>query len=99
MCHAADSLCCPATHVVLTVRRASELAKANEYIAQATNRPYRDYSLPGFPGCVEVLNLDGSIPEEGLRIAINQSKAEAKITREIAFTDVAYLFCAKFKKS
>lgn len=38
-----------------------------------------------------MLNLDGSIPEEGLRIVIDQAEKEAKITREIAFTDIANL--------
>lgn len=38
-----------------------------------------------------MLNLDGNIPEEGLRIVIDQAKKEAKITRDIEFTDIADL--------
>jgi NitT/TauT family transport system substrate-binding protein len=51
----------------------------------------RENATAAYDGSVEVFNLDGSIPEEGLRIVIDQAKAEAKITREIAFTDIADL--------
>jgi len=51
----------------------------------------RENATAAYDGSVEVLNLDGNIPEEGLRIIIDQAKKEAKINRDIAFTDIAYL--------
>ncbi len=39
----------------------------------------------------KVYNLDGNIPEDGLRSVIEQAKQEAKITREVALGEVAEL--------
>jgi NitT/TauT family transport system substrate-binding protein len=51
----------------------------------------RENATAAYDSSVEVLNLDGNIPEEGLRIVIDQAKKDAKITRDIAFTDIADL--------
>ena len=51
----------------------------------------RENAIAAYDGSVEVFNLDGGIPEEGLRIIIDQAKKEAKISREIPFTDIADL--------
>jgi NitT/TauT family transport system substrate-binding protein len=51
----------------------------------------RENATAAYDSSVAVLNLDGSIPEEGLRIVIDQAKKEGKITREIAFADIADL--------
>ena len=38
-----------------------------------------------------VFNDDGSLPEKGLRLVIEENKKIAKVTREVAFDDVADL--------
>jgi hypothetical protein len=37
----------------------------------------------------KVFNPDGTIPDDGLRLVIEQAKREMKVTREIALDEVA----------
>jgi len=49
----------------------------------------RESATAAYDGSVEVFNPDGSIPEEGLRVVIEQAVKEAKITREIPLSEVS----------
>jgi ABC-type nitrate/sulfonate/bicarbonate transport system substrate-binding protein len=77
------------------------LIKANRYIT--TNREGsiqtlaewgrtdRENAAASYDGTVKVFNNDGSIPESGLKLVIEQSKQSLKIDRPIAPEDVADL--------
>jgi hypothetical protein len=39
----------------------------------------------------KAFNQDGSVPQDGLRLVIEQAKKEAKIDREVAINEVADL--------
>lgn len=49
----------------------------------------RESATAAYDGSVEVFNPDGSIPEEGLRLVVDQAKREAKITREVRLSEVS----------
>jgi hypothetical protein len=38
---------------------------------------------------VKVISSDGGIPEDGLKLLIDQAKRDAKITREVALSEIA----------
>ena len=63
-----------------TIQFMMEWQKINREIATVT---YESLS--------RVFNDDGSLPEKGLRLVIEENKKIAKVTREIAFDDVADL--------
>jgi NitT/TauT family transport system substrate-binding protein len=44
-----------------------------------------------YDGASKVFNADGAIPESGLRLIIDQARAEANITREVSSAEVADL--------
>jgi NitT/TauT family transport system substrate-binding protein len=44
-----------------------------------------------YDSSVKVFNLDGAIPESGLRLVLDQAKAEGNLSREIAVAEVAEL--------
>jgi ABC-type nitrate/sulfonate/bicarbonate transport system substrate-binding protein len=48
-------------------------------------------ALRGLPVRVVASFIDGAIPESGLRLIIDQGRAEANITREVSSTEVANL--------
>ena len=54
-------------------------------------RSERSAAAAAYDSSVKVFNLDGSIPDSGLRLVIDQAKAEANINREVNFTEVAEL--------
>jgi NitT/TauT family transport system substrate-binding protein len=54
-------------------------------------RSERSAATAAYDSSVRVFNPDGSIPENGLRLVIDQAKAEANINREVNFTEVAEL--------
>ena len=39
----------------------------------------------------QVFNADGSIPEDGMKLVLEQAAKEAKLTREVSLADVADL--------
>lgn len=75
------------------------LIKANRYIRENRDaavqalaewgRVDREVAASAYDSTIKVFSPDGSIPEEGLRLVIEQAKKEANITREIALSEVS----------
>jgi NitT/TauT family transport system substrate-binding protein len=73
--------------------------KANRYIYENRDgaaeilvewgKGERDFAYQSYDGIRNLFNLDGSVPEDGLRLVIEQAKKAAKITREISSSEVA----------
>jgi len=55
------------------------------------SRVERDFAFQSYDGLRNLFNLDGTIPEDGLRLVIDQAKKAAKITREVSPSEVADL--------
>lgn len=49
----------------------------------------KDTATATYDGAAKSFNDDGSVPEAGLRLAIDEAKKAANISREIALTEVA----------
>jgi NitT/TauT family transport system substrate-binding protein len=54
-------------------------------------RVERSHAAAAYDGAVQVFSRDGTIPEDGLRLVIEQAKGDLKISRDISFTEVADL--------
>jgi NitT/TauT family transport system substrate-binding protein len=75
--------------------------KANRYIYENREgavqvlmewgRVERDFAFQSYDGLRNLFNLDGSIPEDGLKLVIEQARKSAKINREISPSEVADL--------
>ena len=52
-------------------------------------RVERAHAEAAYEGAVQVFSRDGSIPEDGLRLVIEQARGDLKITREVAPAEVA----------
>jgi NitT/TauT family transport system substrate-binding protein len=80
-------------------RTIKALIKANRFLRQNRDgaiqvlvewgRTERDLAAVAYDSSVKVFNMDGNIPENGLRSVIEQAKQDAKITREIALGEVS----------
>lgn len=80
-------------------RTIKALIKANRFIRQNREgaiqilvqwaRTEPDLAAAAYDSAFKVYNLDGNIPEDGLRSVIEQAKQDAKITREIALSEVS----------
>ena len=84
------------------VKRALKaLIKANRYIRQNRDgtvqvmmewgRTDRENATATYESTWKVFNLDGNIPEDGLRLVIEQAKQALKITREVSPNEIADL--------
>ena len=51
----------------------------------------RDYAYASYDALRNLFNADGSVPEDGLRLVIDQARRTAKITRDVTPTEVADL--------
>jgi len=51
----------------------------------------RDFAYASYDALRNLFNADGAVPEEGLKLVIDQAKHGAKVTREVAPNDVANL--------
>ena len=75
--------------------------KANRYLRQNRDGTIqammqwmkidREIATATYDGAVKSFNDDGGVTEAGLRIAIDDSKRSANITREVAISEVADL--------
>jgi len=54
-------------------------------------RSERGAAAAAYDSSVKVFNVDGAIPESGLRLVLDQAKAEANLNRDIAVAEVAEL--------
>jgi len=80
-------------------RTLKALIKANRYIRENKEgavqllmewgRTDRESAASAYDASVKVLNPDGSIPEEGLRLVIDQAKKEMKVGREVPPSEVS----------
>lgn len=60
-------------------------------ILSAWGRTDRNSAAAAYDAAVKVFNADGSIPESGLKLVLEQARSEANISREIAVNEVADL--------
>jgi NitT/TauT family transport system substrate-binding protein len=60
-------------------------------ILTAWGRTDRNSATAAYDAAVKVFNTDGTIPESGLRLVLEQARSEANITREVAVGEVADL--------
>jgi ABC-type nitrate/sulfonate/bicarbonate transport system substrate-binding protein len=51
----------------------------------------REYAYASYDALRNLFNADGSVPEDGLKLVIDQARRGAKVTREVPSTDVADL--------
>jgi len=51
----------------------------------------RDYAYASYDALRNLFNADGSVPEDGLRLVIDQARRTAKITRDVTPAEVADL--------
>ncbi len=51
-------------------------------------RVEREQALDSYDSTVKVFNADGNIPLEGLRLVIDQAKAEQKVTKDVPVSEV-----------
>jgi NitT/TauT family transport system substrate-binding protein len=51
----------------------------------------RDHAVASYDSTWKVFSQNGNIPEEGLRMVVEQAKAELKLTREVSMNDVVDL--------
>jgi len=75
--------------------------KANRYIRSqregtiqslmAWQKVDRETATANYDGAVRSFNDDGSLPEPGLRLMIDEAKKTAKVEREIPLTNIADL--------
>jgi ABC-type nitrate/sulfonate/bicarbonate transport system substrate-binding protein len=82
-------------------RTIKALIKANRYIRQNRDgaiqvlmewgRIGRENAIASYDSTARVFNSDGSIPEDGLRLVIDQAKQALKITREVSPGEVSDL--------
>jgi parvulin-like peptidyl-prolyl isomerase len=54
-------------------------------------RTAKDNAAASYDSVVRVFNADGTIPEDGMRLVLEQAAREAKSTREILLAEVADL--------
>jgi hypothetical protein len=50
-----------------------------------------EYAAATYDSSWKVFNPDGSVPNDRLRLVVEQAKGEAKITRDVALSEVADL--------
>jgi ABC-type nitrate/sulfonate/bicarbonate transport system substrate-binding protein len=48
----------------------------------------RDHAATSYDSTVKVFSPDGNIPQEGLRLVVEQAKAELKLTRDVPLGEV-----------
>jgi ABC-type nitrate/sulfonate/bicarbonate transport system substrate-binding protein len=51
----------------------------------------RDYAYASYDALKNLFNADGAVPQDGLRLVIDQARRSAKVTREITSAEVADL--------
>lgn len=51
----------------------------------------RDHAVASYDSTVKVFSADGNIPQEGLRLVVEQAKAELKLTRDVPLSEIIEL--------
>jgi ABC-type nitrate/sulfonate/bicarbonate transport system substrate-binding protein len=75
--------------------RANRLIRENREeavrILMDWGRVERDYAYASYDALRNLFNADGSVPEDGLKLVIDQARRSAKVAREITPAEVADL--------
>jgi len=58
-------------------------------ILMAWGRAKPEHAYASYDATVKVISPDGGIPEDGLKFLIDQAKRDAKITRDVALSEIA----------
>ncbi len=58
-------------------------------ILMAWGKAKPEHAYASYDATVKVISTDGGIPEDGLKLLIEQAKRDAKITREVALSEIA----------
>jgi ABC-type nitrate/sulfonate/bicarbonate transport system substrate-binding protein len=58
-------------------------------VLMAWGKVKAEQAYASYDSTVKVISNDGGIPEDGLKLLIDQAKRDAKITREVALSEVA----------
>ena len=82
-------------------RMLKALMRANRYIRENRegaiqtlaewSKSTKEAAAASYDGTYKVFNVDGSIPEDGLRLVVDQAKKDMKIAREVPLSEVADL--------
>ena len=82
-------------------RMLKALTRANRYIRENRegaiqtlaewSKSTKEAAAASYDGTYKVFNVDGSIPEDGLRLVVDQAKKDMKIAREVPLSEVADL--------
>jgi NitT/TauT family transport system substrate-binding protein len=82
-------------------RTLKALIKANRYLRQNREgsiqtltewgRTDRALAAAAYDSSFKVFNMDGSIPDDGLRTVVDQAKQDAKLTRDVPLSEVSDL--------
>ncbi len=49
----------------------------------------QEHAYASYDATVKVISPDGGIPEDGLKLLIDQAKHDGKITRDVALSEIA----------
>jgi NitT/TauT family transport system substrate-binding protein len=81
--------------VIKATIRANRFIRENREEAVRTlvdwGKVERDYAYASYDALRNLFNPDGGVPEDGLKLVIDQARRNAKVTREVSPTDVADL--------
>ena len=58
-------------------------------ILMAWGKAKLEHAYASYDATVKVISPDGGIPEDGLKLLVEQAKRDAKITREVALSEIA----------
>jgi len=81
------------TRVIKALVRANRLMRDNReesvkvLIAWGKGKPEHAYAA--YDSTVKIISPDGSIPDDGLKLLIDQAKRDVKVTREVAVSEIA----------
>jgi hypothetical protein len=48
-----------------------------------------EHAYASYDSTVKVISVDGSIPDDGLKILIDQAKRDVKVTRDVPLSEIA----------
>jgi NitT/TauT family transport system substrate-binding protein len=84
-----------AKKVVKAMVRANRFIRENKEdavrVLMEWGKVERDHAAASYDATWKVFSPDGNIPQEGLRMVVEQAKAELKLTREVPFNEIVDL--------
>ena len=58
-------------------------------ILMAWGKAKAEHAYASYDATVKVISNDGGIPEDGLKLLIDQAKRDVKVTRDVALSEIA----------